>query len=661
MPLSSQRSRADAGRDIWGQNQSPAARQLAAFLGGVLLVLTAALPILPALPPPWPVAGLTSLVVLAAGLWVAYLLLGRETYTVFSTVGAPVLVLLTYGIVRYTTCEIESVGRPQMIAITSAGLLFLLALNFFRSRHQLVGLAWIVAGGGVALTAWVFWHVLGLPRASVLAGTGNEGLARALFRDPAELAVYLHFAFSLAGAFLLFSRRGANERLLFGLAAVVAVAGLALCQTPRYWAGWFVSAAVLGMFLLRKRGWKPRWFLLGGGVAVVFVFVGFLAASQLHFAAAPTKGVELTGEGAALPAAPVEGGSWQRVLSISHQHLLGGTGPGMAPWLYTALRADAPTTPPLVNEYLAAFAEYGIVGVLLAAWTIATIGFAAFRVLHLRAGRYSAATPSNRYAFAVGGFAALAAALTDALLGCSVRTWVNFPTLTIILAALLTCGLYHHGDPEDKPPKLGQYSLMRLKGVPRYVLALGLVLLLGVFGSRLYQTFPAAFFAETGRRAQQDLRLDDAQLAFRRACRLDPKDFAHAAALGDLLTVQATWNAPDRPALVREALRVYERALTLNPHHTDLLIQKARLYQLLGDNTEAATCYRQALLTDPRHPGYLIAEGLFLQDQQDFDRARQDFRRAHELDLLNPLPVLQLHRLAELTGASNAPPLPSAD
>lgn len=657
MPPSSHRSRAESGRDIWGQNGSRAARQVAQIIALIILALAALAPLVQAAPHPWLPTLLTSAVVAATGLWIVYLLLGRETYVVFSAVGAPVLVLMTYGIVRYTTAEIEAVARPQMIEITAAGLLFLLVFNFMQQRWQLVALVWILSAAGVVLTGWGFWQVLGQPRAALFgAAAGSQGLARALFNEPSELAVYLHLSFSMAVAYLLFSRRSANEKILYALAAVVSVAGLALTQTPRYWVGWFAAATVLGLFLLRKRGWKPRWFLLGGGLLVVFLFVGFLAASQLHLAAPPTPLVETPTETAA------PGSTWQRVLSIGHRHLVGGTGPGLALWLYPTLRGSHPSTHVLANEYLAIFAEYGAIGLLLTGWTLVTLVLAAFHGQHLRANRYSAATPSNRFAFAVGGFAALAAVLVDGLLGCSVRAPVNLVTVTVLMAAILTCGIYHHSDPEEKPPKLGQYSFMRLKGLPRYVLAVGLVVLLVLFVSRLAQTYPAAFFAEAAQRDQAALRLGRAQTGFQRACRLDHRNFAHAAGLGDLLAIQATWNAGDRTDLATQALSWYDRSLTLNPYNTDLLVQKARVYQLLGQTREAIACLNQALLADPRNPSYLIAQGLLHQELGQFDRASHNFQRAHDLDPQNPLPVHQLHRLAEpLPVRTNSAPSPVAD
>jgi tetratricopeptide (TPR) repeat protein len=349
------------------------------------------------------------------------------------------------------------------------------------------------------------------------------------------------------------------------------------------------------------------------------------------------------------------------VLSIGHRHLISGTGPGMAVWLYSSLRGEEIGSQDLANEYLAVFAEFGSIGLLLVGWAISMLALAVFQVLHLRAGRYSASTPSNRYAFTIGVSAALAGALVDGALGCSVRTPANLLTLTVLLAGALTCGLYHHGDPEDKSPKLGEYSLMRLRGIPRYILIGGLAVLLVLFISRLGFSFPADYFAQVGQRHLRELRWGEAQLDYRRACRLDPKSFEHAAGLGNVLAVQATWNPSDQIGLATEALRWYERSLTINPHNSALHVQKARLYQLLGQDQEAATCFHQALMNEPRNPSYLMAQGLFYQERNEVERAHQCFRRAHELDPQHPLPVHQLHRLAELVGPDPAPPSPVAE
>lgn len=615
----------------------PLARQMANVIFLVLLAVMAVAPWLHGAAGPGGQGVVSGLVAVATALWIAYLLIGRETRIHFSAISAPVLVLITYGIVRYAMTEIESVARPHVLAAITAGLYFLMMMNFVRRRWHVTAVVWtLTAVGGVQVLIG-FWQTVAARAAGGLPG--EELVARGTFAEPADYAVYLHLMFALVAAYFFFSRRSVSEKTVFAFAGLAAVAGLALSRAFVYWAGWFGVVVVLGVYLLRKRGWRFRWAVAGGATLLVVAASGWLALRQLQ-----SPGTE----DSPLPAAVVNSTAStlsRRLWTITQGPLLLGLGAGMTPWRYPAQPHGVDAEASLGNEYFGVLAEYGIVGVGLLLWGAATFALCAVLLLRQRAARYSAATLSNRYAFAIGGLAAFTAIVVDAALGCSVRVGANLLTTVGILAATLACGLRHYGDPEQKPPPLGKHGIMRLKGVVRAVLILGLVLIWGVLLWRMYATYPSYLLARAANQKATQMFWAGAENFHTRAFKLDPRNFARAAAVGDVLAVRATWITGQREIYAQRALRWYDIACTLNPYAADLLVKKARLHDLLGQQIRATDCLHQALDADPTNAGYHAELGLHLQRWGDVPGAIRSYRRALALDPANPLPAYQLRQL----------------
>jgi tetratricopeptide (TPR) repeat protein len=597
----------------------------------VLLVVLAVAPWLHGAAGPGGQGLISGLVALATALWIAYLLIGRETRIHFSAISAPVLVLVTYGIVRYAMTEIESVARPHVLAAVTTGLYFLLMMNFVRRRWHFTAIVWTVVVVGTLQVFLGFWQTIGGWPVARHAAQGT-------FADATNYAIYLHLVSALALAYFFFSRRGTAEKTVFAFAGLAAAAGLALSQAYGYWAGWFAAAVVLGVYLLRKRGWRFRWAVAGGATLLVVAASGWLALTQLQAPGPDDRALTVTSN-SALPSFS------RRLWTVTQGPILLGIGAGMTPWRYPGQAQGDDVTAALGNEYLGILAEYGVVGAGALLWGGIVFALSAVLLLRQRAARYSSATLSNRYAFAVGGLAAFAAIAVDAAFGCGVRVGANLITTTGILAATLACGFRHHGDPEQKPPPLGQQGVMRLKGIARVVLVLGLTLFWGVLLWRMYATYPSYLLARLAQQKAAQLSWAGAESFATRAFRLDPRNFARAAAVGDILAVRATWITAQREAYAQRALRWYDTAITLNPHAADLFVKKARLLDLLGQQKNAEGCLHQAIETVPTHPGYHIEIGLHYQRWGNISNAIRSYQRAVALDPANPLPAHQLRAL----------------
>jgi DNA-directed RNA polymerase subunit alpha len=75
------------------------------------------------------------------------------------------------------------------------------------------------------------------------------------------------------------------------------------------------------------------------------------------------------------------------------------------------------------------------------------------------------------------------------------------------------------------------------------------------------------------------------------------------------------------------AVQLFERAVTLDPGHTNALFQLGHAYDLAGDDEEAIKCYERCLKHPPVHIGTLINLGVLYEDHERYDKATECYRR----------------------------------
>src|SRR5439155_2040929 len=189
----------------------------------------------------------------------------RETDVVFSPIGAPALVLATYAVVCYTIAEVEPVSRPDMMLAISALLLFFLVLNTVRHRWQITVLVWTLTATGTALALYGLWQAVSGGRWVWWFPQYSEYLGRAsgTFVRPADFAGYLHMTFGVAAANFLFSRRSLAQKVVLAFACLIMCGAMLVTVTHVYWLGWLAAVMVLTAYVMRKRGYKFRWLVVG--------------------------------------------------------------------------------------------------------------------------------------------------------------------------------------------------------------------------------------------------------------------------------------------------------------------------------------------------------------------------------------------------------------
>jgi len=589
---------------------------------------------------PWALGPVYLAVEIAGLLWIVRILNAWEIPAVLSAMGSPVIALAAYGVIRYGLSPVEPVaGAPAMLWL-AATLLFFLVLNNVRRRWHVTAVVWVLAGTGTVVALVALWQTL---TGSSLVWAFPQydqylGSASGTFIRPSHAAAYLQMVFPIAAATFLFSRRAAEEKAVIGIASLLMGTALLLIAAPNGWLGWLASMIVLLVYIIKRGGKRSRWLTVGVGLLGLLLLAALVAIL--------TSGPPQRASSAMEP--PYRPALWQAAWQMMRVHWLLGVGPGMFPWLYPLHRTMQGAVDTPESEYWSVLAECGLIGLALVAWVVVAFVVATVHMLSARAARYSASTPSNRYAFAVGGLATVVAIAVGSLFDSSLHVPANLFTLAVVMATTLTCGVRHTGMVDEDPVAPGRYAPYNIKGINKVALAVSVAIPVLLLASRLRQSYPSDFYLRLARHARDSLDWDSAHERYLQAWKQDHRDFAVATAVGDSLCAQAAWNAAQREKLLDEALTWYERAFTANPYATDVQVKIGRVYDALGQREPAEERYRRALLADPQNASYHAQLGLHHQRWGETNDAVASFARAYELGGDDPLPEIELRRLGKL-------------
>jgi O-antigen ligase len=574
-------------------------------------------------------------------LWIVRIVSGREIPVVFSAPGPPAIALAAYAVIRYGLSEIEPIACGPMMQSLGAALLFFLMLNNTRHRWHISVFVWVLTGTGIVVAFYALWQALmggtsvwGFPQYGQYLG-----VASGTFIRPNHCAAYLQMVFPITAANFLFSRRGFEQKVTLAIACLLIGAALLLTSAPNGWLGWLASVIVLLIYVVKRGGKKTRVLMVGVallGLLLVIALVSLLMTSHSGHGFAPEEGRDR----AAL---------WRSAWQVARGNTLLGVGPGMFRWLYPAQRTMQGLVETPNNEYLNMFAEYGLIGCALVLWVLVAFTLAVVQILAVRASRYSASTLSNRYAFAAGGLASVAAIAIGVIFDSSLHAPANLFTLVAIMAIALTCGVHSTGKEDSDEDRPGRYVPLSLKGVNKFALVAALAMVVLLLASRLRKIYPSDVCLRMARHYQDRFDWDAANERYRLAWKFNRQNFEVTGDIGDFLSASATWNLTQRDALLDEALTWYDRAVTANPYAADIQVRMGRVYDALGKRELAVDRYHRAVQADPQNASYHAQLALHYMRWGESDEAVANFAHAYELGGGDPLPEIELRRLGKLS------------
>ncbi|HXG46872.1 MAG TPA: O-antigen ligase family protein [Methylomirabilota bacterium] len=577
-------------------------------------------------------------------LWGLRLVLRPQTAVIWPTACWWVLAFAAYAVMRHSIADVPHLSRQEMVWVLVYGALFAALLNHLEESAGGLRVAAVVIAValGVALYAVgqylsespYAWHQL-KPEGYWKRGSGP-------FICPNHTAGYLGMVLPPALALLLLGRLPHVTRIVLGYAVLALGAGLAVTVSRGGWAATGLALVAMLLTLAAQRGFLTR------GLTVLLALLALAAA--LYFKAGLSRNgyepvsLSTSGDDYRLQL-------WRPAVQMWRDHFWLGVGPGH---FDTRFRQYRPETPILQgrpervhNDYLNAVVDWGLVGGLLVAGALTTVGLGLRRSWdEIRRQLGSPNALSNNRAVLVFG-------ASFGLLAIALHSLVDFnlhiPSNALLAITLM--GLVVHQTQEGRPVEpRGTRGPARAAAIA--LLGMATVLLTG---HALKQSAEVYWLS----RAE---RADDPTPWLEKAARANPGNFETCLRLGEVLR-ERSWSGPEEDhALAERALDWFRRAALLNPYDPAGRLGAGMCLDWLGRHEEAEREFAEALRLDP-HGYYTLARiGWHHVQRRDYTTAIQWLQRSLALRgsgnaVAATYLELARRRLAEGSSPTNLPPV----
>lgn len=579
-----------------------------------------------------------SLTVGVLGLWLARLWLNARPKLLWPPICWAVLAFVGYAIGRYLTCDVEYVGRQELLRILVYAALFFAILNNLHRQEstQIISFTLIFLAMAISFYA-VYQFMTGSDRVWFFQA-GYKGRGSGTFISPNHLAGFLEMLLPLALACTLVGREKPLMKIFLGYAALVMLVGIAATASRGGWVATVIALAFLCGSLLSHRTYRlPALVLLivliGSGVFITTRSTFF--KTRFNRALGPNN-LDLN----------TRYDMWNAAARMWRDHFWVGAGPGHYDLLWSAyrpasvqLRAERAH-----NDYLNTLADWGVIGAALVAAALSALGVGIVKVWrNVRRGESDFnSNLSNKFAFVLGVTAGLVALLTHSLVDFNLQIPAN-AILAVSLMALLS-------------------SHWRF-ATERYWFSAGVAIKCGI---------SLLLVAAAGYLGQQDVQLareriwlhradgvaansNDQAALLEQAYAVEPRNFDTAYDLGELYRKQSFDGEGDYESRAQKAIAWYQRGITNNPLNGYNYMRWGMVVDFLGDHAAAEPLFLKADELDPN--GYFTTAhvGKHYVDAGEYAAARPWLERSLLLHRTNEIAAvnLQLANQRLLEAATN--------
>ena len=504
----------------------------------------------------------------------------------------PVLAFALYAIGRYLTCDIEYVGRQELIQVLVYTFLFLAILN--NACHQdmvltlsftLIAVAMAAASYAVGQYATHSTHIWWLPAT-------EPGRASGPFFSADHFCGFLEMLLPMVLALIIVGRIKPLTRVLLGYCFLVMLAGVGVTFSR---GGWIAAAVgvlvVLGILLghrhHRKFAALSLVVLASGGGASLYAWITRITAFNNHLID-PAGGVN-TDIYTRLQV-------WAAARRMWLDHFWWGVGPGHFNEYFNEYR------PPEIqmragwvhSDYLNVLTDWGLVGGLLVLSGLVLLALGIVRTwprVRRAEGDFGTGL-SNRFACFLGLLGGLAAMALHSLVDFNMHVPAD-ALLALTLLALLSSNLRFATE------RYWHHVRLPLKVSATVVLAA----VIGYLGWQTSRLGPEAWWLFQASRLPA-YTLVQAR-ARESAFASEPKNFANAYGIGEDYRNAAFLAESNNVELVTTALGWFQKSSQLNPHYSLSCLRAGICLDSLGQPDEAARAYDAADRHDPN--GYFTA------------------------------------------------------
>jgi O-antigen ligase len=527
------------------------------------------------------VQGLTLGVML---LWCVRIWINGRTQFLWPPICWFALAFVAYAIGRYLTCDIEYVGRRELIRILVYAFLFFAILNNLHGQEETQIISYTLIFLALGISGYAIYQYLTGSQYVWHFYTGfTPGRASGTYISPNHLAGFLELLLPLALTYTLVGRAKPVMKVFLGYAGLVMVAGMGVTVSRGGWISVGVALIVLfGVLALHRNYRLPSLVLM----VLMMAACGFFVTKTQFFkerlkaGVADSKNVESV----------VRYELWRSAALMWRDHVWVGVGPGHYDYRFGAYRPESVQLRPdrAHNEYLNTLADWGIVGTALVAAALVALGIGLCKSWrHVRRSETEfRSNLSNKFAFVLGAALGLVALLVHSLVDYNMHIPAN-AILAISLMALLSS---HLRFATDRYWFTARWWGRTLAGA---VLLAGLAYL-GYQEVRLGREYVWLD------RAARTMDYPTEPLAMlERAFTIEPRNFGTAYSLGQTNRILGFDTGADAPVV--KAMEWYSRSIQANPFHGKSPMEYGMCLDWLGRYDESAAYFDKADELDPNN------------------------------------------------------------
>lgn len=548
-------------------------------------------------------------------LWAVRLWVNPHPRLLWPPICWAVVGFAVYAIARYLTCDVEFLGRQELIRVLVYAFLFLAILNNLHRQEstQIISFTLIFLGMAIAIYAiYQFltgsdhvWHYV----------TPYKHRGSGTYISPNHLAGFLELLLPLALAYAMAGRAKPVTRIVLGYAALVLMGGIAVSVSRGGWIAALVALVLFFGILAFQRGHR----LPALVVFAVLLVAGFVVLPRSEVFKVRLKQMVVEGK----PNDDLRFAMWEPAFRMWQDYPWWGVGPDHFNARFRGYRpADVQLQPDRVhNDYLNTLVDWGLVGTALvvSAWALLAWGI-------VRTSPFIRKTPgdlgprkgSNKFAFVLGASLALVAILIHSVVDFNMHIPAN-ALIVVTFMALISSHLRFAT--ERFWWRVGWGS----KTAGTVVLGAGIAYL-GWQG--WHRASEQTWLARAdGAPRQSPARIECLEKAFA----ANPTSAQTAYAIGEEYRLLGFEGGDDYQALTEKALRWFERATQLNPWDGYGFLRYGMCLDWLDRQSDADRYFARADALDPN--GYYLQAcvGLHYVKLGDYAAAKPWFERSLHL------------------------------
>lgn len=576
--------------------------------------------------------GVQLLTVLVLLLWLVRIWLGDKPKFLFPPLSWVVVAFVGYAIGRYLTCDVEYIGRQELLRILVYAAMYFVVLNNLHRQESTQIIAFTLFGLALLLS---FYAVFQFATKSDLVWNVHStyvGRGSGTYICPNHLAGFLELLIPLATAYAIAGRGKALTKILISYTALAMLAGVAVTASRGSWVA--VALALIGLALLLMTHRSFRWPAIA--LLAILIAGGSLAANKtIYFKLRMSRAISAAGS----LDLDMRLGMWDSAIRMWRDHVWFGVGPGHYDVLFREYRPATvqPQADRTHNDYLNTLADFGVIGGALVALAMGLLAHGVIKVWkHVqRDGGVFSTNHSDKFAFVIGS--------TLGLFALALHSFVDFnfhiPANAIIAVTLIALLTSHWRFATER-----FWFSVRLPG--KAIATTGLLLALGYLGVQTIQLGRECLWLNRAT-ASENFTLNQAQL-LEHGYAIEPKNGDTAYAIGEIYRVLSFEGKADFESLAQQALTWYQRAITNNPHGSDYYLRVGMVLDFLDRHDEAESLFLKADDLDPN--GYFTSAqiGQHYIDSGNYAAARPWLERSLLLEWKkNPLAEAKLKLVNE--------------